>query len=165
LSVVFLENQVMQHPFAGIVDCDPRHESPDDATVGANGEDVRPSGSRRSFLERALAAAAGMLGAGFLAGRSAAAQYTVIRPRGQESSISHWPRHQYGAHRPTTYALGEEGSGYYPPPPRQRFTTYALGEEGTYRPWRPRPGYGYYRPAPVTTYALGEEGSGGYWRW
>ena len=189
----------MLHPFAGILDAAAPEVTPAETSLPADG-----AASRRSFLGRAFAAAAGLMGAGLLAGRSAAAQaqspaaprgtaeslpldgsaahsvqpvqYTLVQPRSQGSSITQWPRYQHGDPRPTTYALGEEGS-YSPPryrPPRGRYTTYALGEEGTattyalgeeggYRPWRPPYHGGYYRPSPVTTYALGEEGGG--WRW
>jgi hypothetical protein len=190
----------MQHPFAGILDAAPPEVTPADAPSPT----AAVAASRRSFLGRAFAAAAGLVGAGLLAGRSAVAQaqspgpprgtaeplpldgntahvqpvqYTIVQPRSQGSSITQWPRYQHGDPRPTTYALGEEGS-YSPPryrPPRGRYTTYALGEEGStvttyalgeegsYRPWRPPYHGGHYRPSPVTTYALGEEGGG--WRW
>jgi hypothetical protein len=152
----------VQHPFAGILQVDDAGRSPV-ADLNCDQGVPAPS-SRRSFFRRALAAAAGVFGAGLLAGRGAAAQYTVIGPRGQESSITHWPRLQHGDRRITTYALGEEGSYRPPPSPPPRYTTYALGEEG-HRHWPPYGGGGRYRPAPITTYALGEEGGGYHWRW
>ncbi|MEJ5275677.1 MAG: hypothetical protein WHU94_07195, partial [Thermogemmata sp.] len=107
----------MRHPFDGII------LPPSEGQDGANGENqpVEETVSRRDWLQRLLAASAGMLALP-LAGNA------VPPP-------AHPPGQQEPAPAPTTLALKEEGN---PPPkpnptdpqPEPKPTTLALGEEG-----------------------------------
>lgn len=154
----------MRHPFEVII-CEQTTLRSEDRA-----EDLqRPtdSSSRRSFLQRLAAGAAGIIG--LVVGGKVKAKEAIAAEIGVEQVADRrtMPSHDRGGSwhggggRYTTQAIGEEG-GYYRPPYRQppQYTTYALGEEGAGswppRHWPPR----YHRPPRYTTYALGEEGAG-----
>jgi hypothetical protein len=153
----------MHHPFDGVI-------VPDlagGAAPAANHAEVSSAtASRRSFIGKAFVLAAGAFAVLSGSRAKAQSQFSLGGPTQGSQTV----RPEGGWHRPdqgqvTTYAIGEEGSGYpggwrpspYPPP--QRYTTWALYEEGGYGSYRPphypRPPYG---GGQYTTMALGEEG-------
>jgi hypothetical protein len=143
----------VQHPFDGII--------VDQSNTPASADQVNESTSagRRSFLARLAAAVAGLFAVNVGASAEAREWYYSGR-RWSGSRGSQWNRgwswRRPGSwsrpRRPTTYAVGEEGSG--------RATTYAVGEEGSGRPTTYAVGE-EGSGGTVTTYAVGEEGSGG----